>query len=107
MPQAWQTYWPLPSGELHRDDLPFDAATKGVVDTRRLLVDTLPNLTLLTQPANSSVGNQPFADKRIRLNDSLLKLNVDAALEETWDEGAISRGAEKLTATGLLLWPGL
>ncbi len=107
MPQTWETYYPLPNGELFRDDHLADAATKAVIDARRLRVDTLPNLTLLTPAGNSSAGNQPFADKRIRLNDSLLKLNVDAALEDHWDEGAIARRAQKIIQLGLALWPGL
>ena len=76
------------------------------------------NLTLLTQPLNSSISNGPFADtigvegeqvlgKRSRLGQSALLLNTyfhQAALA-TWDDLAIENRAKALLKAALLVWP--
>ena len=75
MAQSWMASWPLQSGAMAPADLMtgVDADIRAEVDRRTAVIHTLPNLTLLTPPANSQVGNSGFADKKTRLADSLLK----------------------------------
>ncbi len=75
------------------------------IEARKALIHGLPNLTLLTPPGNASASNAAFAQKRLRLHDSLLKMNVAIASEPNWDEEAIGRRAQRLSALALRLWP--
>lgn len=108
MPQSWQ--------KLSAYQIP------NMTDDQRLLresaVHRFGNLTLLTQPLNSSISNGPFADtigvegeqvlgKRSRLGQSALLLNTyfhQAALA-TWDDLAIENRAKALLKAALLVWP--
>lgn len=105
MPQSWEGAWPLPDGTLVTQGITLTDEMRKWSDTRRVLVDTLPNLTLLTPPANSSAGNQNFEQKKARLNDSLLKLNLEIASEAVWDEESMGRQASKIHRLALSLWP--
>ena len=80
MPRSWNEHWPLTGGM--------------TAEQRGRLVFTLGNLTLITGPLNSDLGNGPWARKRAELDRySLLLLNQ--SLPEVWDEAAIrARGAE-------------
>ena len=85
---------------------------------RELAVQGFGNLTLLTQPLNSSVSNGPFPDsadeasarvlgKRSRLGQSALLMNTwfqQSGLSQ-WDEDAISTRAQALAKAALLVWP--
>ena len=82
-----------------------DADMRLEIDRRVAVIHTLPNLTLLTPPANSQVGNSGFADKKARLMDSLLKTNIAIANEPDWHEEAMRRRASALSALGVRLWP--
>lgn len=105
MPQSWEGAWPLQDGTLVTQRTTLTEEMRKLADARRVLVDALPNLTLLTPPANSSAGNQNFEQKKARLNDSLLKYNVDIASEPVWNEEAIGRQALKIHKLALSLWP--
>lgn len=107
MPQTWTTYWPLASGTMCPADFVsgLDDAARQEAEVRNAVVQTLPNLTLLTPPANSSASNLGFEAKRLRLNDSLLKINVAIAEEPVWDEAAIARRADAMAAAAVALWP--
>ena len=107
MPQSWQANWPLRSGGLAPvDDSPVaDEAVRMEIRKRKVLVHSLPNLTLLTPPANSQVSNGGFDSKRARLNDSLLKTNVAIAGEAVWDEDSMERRADTLVRLATQLWP--
>ena len=75
------------------------------------------NLTLLTQPLNSSVSNGPFNNqpgasgqavegKRSKLGQSALLMNTYFNQKglDTWDEGAISARAYALHGAAELVW---
>ncbi len=108
LPQSWK-------------DLPFyqiKDMTDGQRQLREAAVHSFGNLTLLTQPLNSSISNGPFADtigvegeqvpgKRSRLGQSALLLNTyfhQAALA-AWDDLAIENRAKALLKAALLVWP--
>jgi len=65
MPQAWKP-----------EKWPIDDASDAARASRNLLLHTLGNLTLLTQPMNSSVSCGPFKEKRPEITQSLLTLNA-------------------------------
>ena len=107
MPQNWMAFWPLRSGTLAPADLTtgMDAEIRTEIDRRNAVINTLPNLTLLTPPANSQIGNTDFSNKKTRLMDSLLKTNVAIASEPDWHEDAMRRRAAELTILATRLWP--
>ncbi len=108
MPQSWAE---LPE-YLIPDANDSDKALRGAA------LHNFGNLTLLTQPLNSSVSNGPFADavdytganvpgKRSRLGQSALLMNTwfqQSGLPE-WNESAIAARAEALGRAAMLVWP--
>ena len=107
MPQRWAANWPLRSGAPVPPEgtVVVDDAVRAEVQQRETVINTLPNLTLLTSAANSSASNSGFDSKRTRLNDSLLKTNVAIASEQTWDEDAMRRRADGIASLARRLWP--
>ncbi len=107
MPQSWEK---LP-------DYQIEDITQDQRQLREAAVHGFGNLTLLTQPLNSSISNGPFADgesqgaavpgKRSRLGQSALLMNTyfqQAALIN-WNDEAIATRAEALLKAALLVWP--
>lgn len=108
MPQSWHK---LP-----------DYQIADMTDDQRLLREAVihgfGNLTLLTQPLNSSVSNGPFPDsmdeagnqvlgKRSKLGQSALLMNT--YFQQTglsiWDEAGVAGRAKALCKAALLVWP--
>ena len=104
------TDYPYPSDH----ELPL-GAEETLEARRQRLTNTVGNLTLLTQPLNSSVSNGPFPDKLRKIaSDSDLRLNAhfrDLAFLEpaqpaaAWNEAHIQQRSEKLLQTALEIWP--
>lgn len=108
IPQSWEK---LPTYQI--TDM-----TEAQRQFRETAVHGFGNLTLLTQPLNSSISNGPFADiqvvgseqvlgKRSRLGQSALLLNTyfqQTALV-AWDDDAIANRSEALLKAALLVWP--
>jgi len=107
MPQKWQDTWPLAGYEdvAAIDDLDMDYRSKML--GRNRVVNTLGNLTLLTQKLNSSVSNGPYATKMpaIRAHSSLA-LNRDLNQWDHWDEETIRQRGEILFTAAKLVWSG-
>ena len=106
MPQKWQENWVIPGyedGEI--DDT--DAAYRSKVMTRNRTVNTLGNLTLLTQKLNSSVSNGPYSVKMpaVRAHSSLA-LNRDLNGWSCWDEETIRQRGEVLFKAAKSIWTG-
>ncbi len=95
----------------------FADMTEDERQARSQLLHGFGNLTLLTQPLNSSVSNGPFADaydsdgaltpgKRSRLGQSALLMNT--YFQQTglgnWSEVAIAKRAEALSKAAMLVW---
>ncbi len=70
---------------------------------------TLGNLTLVTQPWNSSLSDKPWIEKRSQLATSGLRLNRDYFTQEiaAWDADAISARADWIVDSILAIWPAL
>lgn len=111
LPQQWQAKWPLPDGargmmtdELWRatDDEVRVEATRN----RNKLLQTIGNLTILTQALNSSVSNSEWGLKRpALLKHSLLPINQVLYDVAQWDEEAIARRSDDLLTRALKIWP--
>src|SRR3546814_18855804 len=91
--------------------------TEGQSQLRDIAVHGFGNLTLLTQPLNSSISNGPFTDtigvdgelvlgKRSRLGQRALLLNTyfhQSALQ-SWDDVAIENRAKAMLKTPFIVW---
>lgn len=116
MPQNWRKEWPMDDGTAVTPDEMLSALYSdenettliGKIARRERLKETFGNLTLLTQPLNSSVSNGLFAGKQQALQEqSLLVLSKELQDEETWDESRIIARGEKLFVVAKGLWPAL
>lgn len=111
LPQSWREHWPLPDGStgLAYDDL----ATAAEDDTRAIAtrardaaLQTIGNLTIITQELNSSTSNGPWSEKRPKLLlHAVLPINQDFHQWDTWDEAAIAARSEGLLQRALKIWP--
>lgn len=124
LPQKWAENWPLKNGklapcedawelELLNKKVELDDETKGLMQERQRMVNTLGNLTLITGSLNPSLGNVAWesteekSGKKERLSKSLLALNRSIAEVETWDEGAIKNRSALLAEQINTIWPSL
>lgn len=99
LPQAWQKHWPV--------------ADEAAAADREAHVNHLGNLTLVTQPLNSSLSNLPwlssdgFASKRKELAiRSVLLINQQLCEHDEWNEALIDQRGTDLTERILRTWPG-
>jgi hypothetical protein len=111
LPQLWQSKWPLADGAkgLTTDELwkavPNDPRAEAT-RARNKLVQTIGNLTILTQALNSSVSNSEWHLKRPELlKHSLLPINQVLHDVDQWNESAISNRSDALLARALKVWP--
>ena len=113
MPRSWATHWPLPDGttapcesawEAVSGGYMLDDKTKTFMDERQQAIDTLGNLTLVTKPSNSSIGNEGWKTKRDHLRGALLALNREIAENESWNETAIKNRADDLATVANRIW---
>lgn len=96
LPQTWATYWPLPEGQNGEE-----AARK-----RNVQLHTIGNLTLLTEKLNPSVSNAPWQEKRAAiLEHTVLRLNLNLATYDTWQEEAINQRGKLLFSAATKIWP--
>ena len=103
MPRSWRGVWPRPQ----RGTGPEEPEER-----RDRLLDSLGNLTLLTQPLNSALSNGPWVDKRRGISGhSTLFLNKDllaySSRSDQWNEGAIHARAVRLHRAFVNAWPHL
>lgn len=111
LPQKWIEEWPLPDGsegmtEIEifgsEEDDPRAIATKA----RNIKIQTLGNLTLLTQPLNSSVSNSEWNEKKPKLLEaSVLPINQQLYSYSKWDESQIQKRGKELFEKAKLIWP--
>jgi len=112
MPQKWQQHWPLADGSKGLtaiDRLLLEPTAPGYAASteRDSIVQSIGNLTLLTQQLNISISNGPWAAKRKKIAEhSVLPLNQMAANLEVWDESVIKNRALELLKRALIIWPG-
>jgi uncharacterized protein with ParB-like and HNH nuclease domain len=91
MPRSWNEHWP-----------PRDPAS---ALRRARLVFTLGNLTLITGPLNTDLGNGPWARKRQELN-RYSRLLLNQALPDVWDEAAILARGDQFAQVLVKSLPG-
>jgi uncharacterized protein with ParB-like and HNH nuclease domain len=111
LPEEWIEQWLLPNG--NRGVTLFEGfdnsrATEDVEATekRDRAKHTFGNLTLLTQPLNSSVSNSAFEIKKPEIvRNSALALNRYFHEPESWDETNITGRGEALFALAFGRWP--
>jgi uncharacterized protein with ParB-like and HNH nuclease domain len=112
LPQSWIEYWPLSNGEQGLTDHElFDADTDdpraAATRHRDIVIQTMGNLTILTQALNSSVSNSAWPTKKPELlKASLLPINQQLHEYDIWDEKAIQTRCEELLKRALKVWPG-
>ncbi len=115
MPQNWIENWPLSDGSRGMTDAELwstdpenatSTASASATKQRKTLVQTIGNLTLLTQPLNSAVSNSGWENKRQRiLETSLLPINQRLHSAAIWDEVAIEMRGKELFETARKIWP--
>jgi uncharacterized protein with ParB-like and HNH nuclease domain len=112
LPRNWTEHWPLSSGELGltaHELWDADSETPKVIATRirDTALQTIGNLTILTQELNSSVSNCAWAKKKqALLKASLLPINQELHEYDKWDEKAIQKRGKKLFQRASKVWPG-
>ena len=100
LPQGWDPQLhPFGDGSYMRDQETEERA-------RQRLVDTIGNLTLLTSPLNSSVGNGPIEDKLAEIGEhSLLRLNRAIRVEgDRWTEDEIRARGKTMFDYAKRIW---
>jgi hypothetical protein len=111
MPQHWVEHWPLPDGSAGMATKELWSANEAdprAIATRRrnAALQTIGNLTILTQPLNSAVSNSPWIDKKPELlRHSLLPINQYFHNCTVWDEGTIEKRAEEMLGRAMKIWP--
>ena len=94
LPKSWEKNWPLDPG----------VSQLAAKQRRDSAVQTIGNLTLVTQPLNSDVSNGPWKMKRPEIEKySLLRMNQ--GWPEDWSENRIEDRGRQLLATAKVLWP--
>ena len=109
MPQSWQAHWPLASGQHglsgeqleSEDEFDLRAATSA----RAAAVQRIGNLTIITQPANSTLLNGGWNEKKpMYLQHSLLPINHALQHWDVWDESTIAARSDELFERALKIW---
>ena len=100
LPIAWAAPdWPDPPSHPDPED-----GEETAEELRNRLLHTFGNLTLLTQPLNSSVSNGPYEKKRAEITKhSLSRLNAWFQTEAEWNESKIQERGKVLLETGAAL----
>jgi Protein of unknown function (DUF1524) len=99
MPQSWEAHWPLPEGR------PPEARAE-----RDALIQTIGNLTLLSDKLNPAVSNGPWigpdgnGKRRAIAEHTVLHLNKALCEEERWTEVEIRARSEQLLVVARRIW---
>ena len=111
MPQKWIEHWPFEDGSFGIQFTELMDAEEGdpraaKTRARDAALQTLGNLTILTQQLNSAVSNGSWVEKRPELlNHSLLSINQQFHDHDVWNEAAITDRSNELLERALKLWP--
>ena len=110
LPQNWIEHWLLPDGNrgVAAHEL-WNAAEQDLraIATRKrnASLQTFGNLTILTQALNSAASNGAWPEKKLELmRHSLLPINQQLYILETWDESTILERGAALLERALKLW---
>jgi len=103
LPRTWTEEWPFAEGEFAApyQDLPQSIA-------RKVALNLLGNLTLVTSSLNISAGNQSFASKKAKFSEHTgLFMNKWFAHKANWSEAEIKERGEHLFEIARNIWPKL
>lgn len=82
-----------------------DSTWKTIFDTDiQKYIYKLGNLTLILGKKNSDLGNKEFNEKRILLNESKIRQNIEISKNSSWTRLEIDDRTEKLANMILQLW---
>ncbi|MFN0132734.1 MAG: HNH endonuclease family protein [Phycisphaerales bacterium] len=103
--QEERSTWPLHfDGHLSAD---YSSALQPQSGNRMAALDTIGNLTVLTQAMNSSVSNGPWKNKRRELlRASLLLINQQLHRYAERNDGMIEKRGRELLGRAVRIWPG-
>jgi hypothetical protein len=111
LPDEWIEQWPLQNGIrgvtwLEQSDKTRSEEDIEATARRDRAKHTFGNLTLLTQPLNSSVSNSSFDIKKPEImKNSALALNRHFHDMTAWDESSINTRGEMLYEHAVVKWP--
>jgi uncharacterized protein with ParB-like and HNH nuclease domain len=111
LPQKWTDNWTLPDGTkgltvLELNTTPADDRSVLLTRSRDRVLQTFGNLTILTQPLNSSLSNAAWTTKKpALLKASLLPINQELHDYNSWDESTIANRGQELLKRALHIWP--
>lgn len=111
LPQEWVEFWPLGDGSLGLNYqqllvIPSEDLRAGPTRQRNAMLQTIGNLTLLTQPLNSSISKKGWdIKKQAILQASLLPINQQLHTYDKWDESSIDQRSRELFIRALKVWP--
>jgi hypothetical protein len=113
MPRKWAQHWPLPGNivvpvessiEATMGNHSIAAETKALMETRQRSIDTMGNLTLLTESLNPSLSNAGWSTKRAKIGESLLAINRGIAKKDVWSETEIEQRAAEIANVANKVW---
>jgi hypothetical protein len=104
MPQNWPENWSIGEGE----------ETNVATENREAHINRLGNLTLVTQPLNSSLSDAPWRTDELRQHSkrdelakrSVLLINHSLCEHQDWNEQSIDERGADLATRILRSWPG-
>lgn len=105
MPVKWREYWPIASSpSIPVDGIDIEQLSKESVRDNR--INTMGNLTLLTQTLNSSISNGAFSIKipAVRAQSALV-LNRELHDFDRWNDETISTRGAQLFEVAKTIWP--
>lgn len=98
LPQSWQEHWPL--------EITDAEMRRKAIEKREHLLQTIGNLTLLTQKLNSSVSKGAWSTKRPEIvKQSKLNMNRKLLDQESWSEDQIAARSHELFNLAQQIWP--
>ena len=101
MPVAWKEHWHLYNGAGN----PIGNEDPNYWE-RETAINTLGNLTIVTDILNRSLSNRPFKEKKVKLIEhSNLTLNRRIAERGNWEESTIRERGETLATLACAIWP--
>lgn len=112
LPQSWLEHWPLSDSTrgLNKQELwvaSQEDTRAELTRKRNAILQTFGNLTIISQPLNSSVSNSKWEEKKpALLQASLLPINQQLLVYDKWDETTIEKRSRELFNRALSLWPG-
>lgn len=117
LPRSWFEHWILPDGSKvtfaesqSAEQLDMVGSTLSErhqnIRRRAKIIPTIGNLTLLNLSINREAQNKAFKVKRqLLIANTVLSLNSDLMLLESWDEDATAERAKRLADAATQLYP--